>query len=84
MIIDFIALLEIVQLGAETVEAIQALIALLDPVEIPQYDDLTQEEKNELLKKCTIIIANLNLNLACFPTGWTTALLFDLEGNPVP
>lgn len=84
MIIDIIALIEIVQLGAETVEAIQALIALLSPEEIPEYNDLTYEEKKAMLKKCTKIVANLNLDLSCFPMGYATTVLFDLDGNPVP
>lgn len=81
---DILALLEIIQLGADTVAAIQAIIDLLTPEEIPAYNDLTLEEKTEMLKKCTKMVANLNLNINCFPLGYTTTLLFDTDGNPLP
>jgi len=84
MIVDILALLEIIQLGADTVAAIQAVIDLLDPADVPQYSTLTDEEKTAMLKDCTKIIANLALDLACYPTGYNTTILFDLDGNPVP
>lgn len=84
MIIDILALLEIIEIGAETVAAIQAIIDLLDPQPPADYNDLTYEEKKAMLKECTKIIANLDLDLACFPTGYVTTILFDLDGNPVP
>ncbi len=83
MVIDILALLQIIQLGAETVAAIQEIIDLLTPEEIPEYADLTDEEKLDMLKRCTKMIANLDLNLACYPTGWTTTIVFDRDGNPV-
>ena len=84
MIIDIIGLLELVHIGAEAVAAIQDVLALIEPDEMPEYATLTLEEKTALLKKCTKIVANLDLNLACYPLGYATTILFDLEGNPVP
>jgi hypothetical protein len=91
LIIDVIALLNVVLLGAETVgaitsiiDAINAAITDLTPVTEPAYTDLTLEEKTDMLKLCTKIVANLDLDLACFPLGYTTTILFDLDGNPIP
>lgn len=84
MVIDILALLAIVQLGADTVEAVQALIDIVNGEAQPDYSDLTLEEKTALLKECTKIVANLQLHLSCFPLGYETTLLFDLDGNPVP
>jgi len=84
LIIDIIGLLELVHIGAEAVAAIQDVLALIEPDEMPEYATLTLEEKTALLKKCTKIVANLDLNLACYPLGYATTILFDLEGNPVP
>ena len=84
MIIDVLGLLAVVELGAETVAAIQDLIDFINGEEEPDYTDLTPEEKTEMLKKLTIIIARLGLDLNCFPVGYTTTLLFDTNGNPLP
>jgi hypothetical protein len=91
MIIDVIALLNIVLLGAETVgavtaviDAINSAIASLETVDEPTYAGLSLEEKTAMLKKCTKIVANLDLDLACWPLGYTTTILFDHDGNPIP
>lgn len=84
MIIDVLGLLAVVQLGAETVAAIQDLIDFINGEDEPDYTDLTPEEKTEMLKHLTIIIVKLGLDISCFPVGYTTTLLFDIEGNPLP
>jgi len=91
VIVDVVALLQVVLLGAETVgaaieviDAINDALTLLTIVDEPAYDDLTLEQKTDVLKRCTKIVVNLNLNLSCFPLGYTTTLLFDLDGNPIP
>lgn len=91
MFVDVIALLQILLIGAETagavvevITAIQDALDLLSIVDEPAYADLTLADKTEVLKRCTIIVANLNLNLSCYPLGYTTTLLFDLDGNPIP
>lgn len=91
MYVDVIALLEVVLLGAEAVgaaaeviAAIQDALDLLSIANEPSYSDLSLEQKTVVLRRCTKIVANLDLDLNCFPLGYTTTLLFDLEGNPVP
>jgi hypothetical protein len=91
LIIDVLGLLEVVLQGAETagailsvIEAIQDAISSLTPLDTPAYTDLSLEEKTALLKRCTVIVANLDLDLACFPLGYTTSMLFDHDGSPIP
>jgi len=91
VIADILAILAIIKEAAElagaaieTIEAIQDALDLLFGTSEPAYSDLTLEEKTAVLKRCTKIVANLDLNLSCFPLGYETTLLFDLDGNPVP
>lgn len=91
MVVDVLALLNIILIGAEavgavleTIEAINAAIDALTLAGEPTYADLPPELKTEVLKRCTRIVANLDLNLACYPLGFTTTILFDLDGNPIP
>lgn len=91
MIVDVIALLEIVLAGAEfvgavaeTINAINDAIDLLSIADEPSYVDFDYDDKVLMLKRCTKIIANLGLDVSCFPMGYSTTLLFDLDGNPIP
>lgn len=84
MIEAIVLFLELVAIGEETVETVTELLSLLGLLPDRPISDLTYEEKKEVLKECTKIVANLDLDLACFPMGWTTAVLFDRDGNPVP
>lgn len=84
MIEAILLLLELIAIGEETVETVTEILDLLGLLPDRDYSDLTLEEKTELLKECTKIVANLQLDLACFPLGYTTTILFDLEGNPLP
>lgn len=84
MLEAIILFLELVAIGEETVETVTEVLTLLGLVPDRSFDDLTLEEKTEVLKECTKIVANLNLDLACYPLGHTTTLLFDLDGNPIP
>lgn len=77
-------LLELIEIGSDTVELIEDILALLPGVDAPEYSDLTLEQKTELLKQCTKTVANLDLDLSCYPLGYETTILFDLDGNPVP
>lgn len=45
---------------------------------------LTEDDRDELLKRLTGFVVALGLNLSCYPLGYTTARLFDEDGNPVP
>jgi hypothetical protein len=91
MIIDVIALLEVVLAGAEVIgaaadiiAAIQDALDLLSIVDQPSYADMSLEDKTLVLRRCTKIVANLDLNLSCYPMGYVTTLLYDLDGNPIP
>jgi len=70
--------------GAEIIADLQAAYDVLFGIGDPQYTDMDLDSKTLLLKRCTKIVANLDLDLACYPLGYTTAILFDLDGNPVP
>lgn len=43
----------------------------------------TQFVRNNMLKLHTMSIVALASDLNCFPVGQTTALLFDINGNPI-
>jgi len=61
-------------------DSIDAAIALhSDDWEI----EITEEEQTAALKAITGLIVLLDVNLACYPTGATTAILFDENGDPV-
>lgn len=77
-------LLELIEIGSETVELIDDVIELLGGADVPDYSELTLEQKTEILKACTKTVANLGLDLACFPMGLATTIMFDVDGNPLP
>lgn len=84
MFVDVIAILQLIALGAETVEAITDLLAAIGIEPQKDYADLTPEEKLQVLKDCTKIVVRLNLDLNCMPMGEATTICFDLDGNPIP
>lgn len=91
MLADVIALLvilkdaaEALSLAADIIDDLQAAADLLFGLGEPSYVELTLEEKTAILKRCTKIIANLDLDLSCYPTGYNTTILFDLDGNLLP
>lgn len=47
---------------------------------IPVYDPV----RNVMLKIATECIVGLKSDLNCYPTGLTTSLLFDIDGNLIP
>lgn len=57
--------------------AMAADIAIFDN----PYD---QPTKNGLLRSVTGMVSRLNVNVACYPTGYPTTILFDEDGNPIP
>lgn len=50
-----------------------------------EYLDLefSQDDKNAMLKVLTGCVVGTDTGLNCYPLGLTTALLFDLDGNPI-
>lgn len=91
MIEDVLALLlilkdisEALSLASEIIDDLQGAYDLLFGLGEPSYTELSLEDKTRILKQCTKIVANLGLNLSCYPLGYNTTILFDLAGNPVP
>lgn len=84
LLAHILVLLEVANATAEILVALADLIELLTGTEQPDYVDLTLEERTDVLKRVTRIVANLDLDLACYPLGYATTILFDLDGNPVP
>lgn len=46
--------------------------------------DVSQDTKNECLKKYTGCVVSTGTDLNCYPLGDDTTKCFDLSGNPVP
>lgn len=83
LLADILALLELLTLGAEVISALEDFIEVLTGTSEPDYEALTNEEKTAILRRVTKIVANLGLDLACYPLGYTTTILFDLDGEPI-
>lgn len=84
MFVDLLFLLEFLELVNSLKDELDELTALFEGEEPPSYVELPYEERKQILKDCTLIIRRLELDLACYPTGYTTVILFDMDGNPVP
>jgi len=52
----------------------------------PDYWDLelSQDDLNALLKELTCNVVGTGTDLSCYPLGATTAILFDIDGHPLP
>jgi len=46
--------------------------------------ELSQDDLNALLKELTCNVVGTGTDLSCYPLGVTTAILFDIDGNPLP
>jgi hypothetical protein len=75
---------EALSLASEIIDNLTAAYDLLIGLGEPSYAELDEATRTMILKRCTKIIANLNSNLACYPTGYNTTVLFDLDGNLLP
>lgn len=64
------------ELTAAIVEAIDTHV---DDWEV----EITQEDQSAILKALTGFVVSLGINLAAYPLGYTTAILFDENGDPV-
>lgn len=47
----------------------------------PNVAELTLEERQQILKDCTLLVARLNLDLACYPLTASSVVFVDAEGN---
>jgi len=66
-----------------------ALIAVVIQDWIDENEDywdleLSEDDLNALLKELTCNVVGTGTNLSCYPLGITTAILFDIDGNPLP
>jgi len=50
-----------------------------------EYLDLefSQDDKNAMLKALTGCVVGTETDLSCYPLGLETAILFDLDGEPI-
>jgi len=77
----------VVQEIAEQVPELGSLVGAITAVRASHPEDWTEEiemdEQNNLLVAYTKSLVNLRTNLAAYPVGYTTAILFDADGHPV-
>lgn len=46
--------------------------------------ELSQDDKNAMLRSLTGCVVGTDTDLNCYPLGLSTAIMFDVDGNPVP
>jgi len=68
--------------GLEIVVAAIASLQVLNPAWL--VNTLTEDDRNEMLKKLTACTVGTDVNVNCYPLGYVTQLLFDLDGHPIP
>lgn len=44
---------------------------------------ITQSVKNDMLKSGTVFVVGIGSDLNCYPLGYNTGLLYDIDGNPI-
>lgn len=85
---DLASVADKIQALSATLPALSELSTSIAYIIAAHTDDwtveLTPADRNALLKSLTGFVVTLNLNLACYPLGYTTAILFDEDGNPIP
>lgn len=69
------------EIGALIAEVIQDWI---DENEDYWELELSEDDHNALLKELTCNVVGTRTNLSCYPLGLVTAVLFDVDGNPLP
>lgn len=84
MFVDLGAVLAFLELVSDLYDLFQRLQDALTEDGAPPVVEMTPEERLDALKKATLFIRRLDVDVACFPTGYTTAFIVDMEGNPVP
>ena len=81
MFVDLVWLAEFLRLVGEIKAVYDALAALAagEPTP-PEVVPLTDEERLQVLKDCTLLVASLRLNLACYPLTASAVLFVDEDG----
>lgn len=60
-----------------------AFNALMADLEASIEDPLDEDQNNGTLKALTGFVSQLDNNLACYPMGYPTTILFDQDGNQI-
>lgn len=88
IVTDLQSVADNIQLLADTLPELSELSSGIADAIADHTDDwtitLTPEQKGAVLKSLTGFVVSLGLDLACYPVGYTTAIFFDTDGNPVP
>jgi len=75
--------MEFIELVGELKAIYDALVELASDEEAPPVVELTDEQRLQTLKDCTLLVRRLDLNIACFPLSESAAIMFDADGNPL-
>lgn len=84
MFVDLVWLADFVGLVTELKEIYDALEALVDEPEEPEYASLTDAQRLQILKRCTLIVHKLRLDIACYPLTDSAVVFLDSVGDPIP
>jgi hypothetical protein len=65
-----------------------ALAAIIEIWRLANFEILTassvgEYDRNRMVKLSTMFMVGLQTDLNCYPLGYDTARLYDLDGNPV-
>jgi len=76
-----------IQLMANVIPALHELRDAIETVRFTHTEDwsmeISESEQTDTLVTYTLAIVRLNINLAAYPVGYTTAMLFDMDGHPI-
>lgn len=81
---DFVRNIEDLTNVSPTLFPLGALMEAWRLTVLPALDfPMSQEAKNDALKRYTTGVVGLQSDLSCYPLGRETGILFDIEGNPI-
>lgn len=83
MYVDLAWLLEFLQTVGELKGIYDQLVTLANDDPAPPTVPLTDEQRLQTLKDCTLLVRKLDLDIACFPLSDSAVLFFDADGNPL-
>jgi len=81
MFVDLLWLAEFLELVSQLKGIYDQLIGLAtEGEEPPNVAELTLEERQQVLKDCTLLVARLNLDIACYPLTAAAVVFVDETG----
>lgn len=83
MYVDLVWLLEFLETVGELKAIYDALVGLAETEPVPEVVPLTDEQRLQTLKDCTLLVRKLNIDIACFPLSESAVIFFDADGNPL-